>query len=53
MSAAAADSHAMKSIAADDVLPKVDGLRICCIGAGYVGSPTGAMIAYSEFARSH
>jgi hypothetical protein len=26
-------------------LPKIDGLKICCIGAGYVGGPTMAVIA--------
>ena len=29
-------------------LPNVDGLKICCIGAGYVGGPTMAMIAKSK-----
>lgn len=28
-------------------LPVVDGIKICCIGAGYVGGPTMAMIASS------
>lgn len=28
-------------------LPSIDGLEICCIGAGYVGGPTMAMIAKS------
>ena len=26
-------------------LPSIDGLEICCIGAGYVGGPTMAVIA--------
>ena len=28
-----------------EVLPNVDGFKICCIGAGYVGGPTMAVIA--------
>jgi len=29
-------------------LPSIKGLKICCIGAGYVGGPTMAMIAQSK-----
>lgn len=28
-------------------LPSIKGLKVCCIGAGYVGGPTMAMIAKS------
>ena len=31
--------------ALSDFSVTIDGLKICCIGAGYVGGPTMAMIA--------
>jgi hypothetical protein len=31
-------------------LPSIDGLEICCIGAGYVGGPTMAVIAKRAWA---
>ena len=38
---------AVTALGLEEQLPAIDGLRICCIGAGYVGGPTMAVIAKS------
>lgn len=44
-SAAAAPATAAASPAAPAALPNMEGFKICCVGAGYVGGPTMAVIA--------
>jgi hypothetical protein len=44
-----------KMVAASEdfgALPPIDGMKICCLGAGYVGGPTMAMIAKSACCKA-